>query len=288
MMPTASGGPVTSTDEPRHEVEALFRDPVERLQRILERGEQQLEARRSDLAEVRYALYELTSSGTLGRDRAARAVEPLPAELAPPVVRHLVDHTTTIVRHCTMTVDVGSGLDPDVNRRTRELLGAGVFRQQTIYPIDIMETKTGRAWVRAWADAGEQQRLSLVPPTDFVVFDQDAVVASAVWGDPAADYVLIRDPMLVAAFTALFDRSFLRALPMAPEGAPDPAEGQLMRLLALGLKDESIARYLGCSLRTVRRRVAQLMERHGVQTRFQLGVAATRAGLATLVDDTDR
>ena len=44
-----------------------------------------------------------------------------------------------------------------------------------------------------------------------------------------------------------------------------------MRLLGLGLKDESIARYLGCSLRTVRRRVAALMDRHGVQTRFQLG-----------------
>jgi DNA-binding CsgD family transcriptional regulator len=279
---------VTSTDEPRHEVEALFRDPVERLQRILERGEQQLEARRSDLAEVRYALYELTSSGNAGRDRAARAVEPLPAELAPPVVRHLVDHTTSIVRHCAMTVDIGSGLDPEVNRRTRELLAAGTFRQQTIYPIDIMETKSGRAWVRAWAEAGEQQRLSLVPPTDFVVFDQDAVVAVAEWGDPAADYVLIRDPMLVAAFTALFDRSFSRALPMAPEGGPDSAERQLMQLLGLGLKDESIARYLGCSLRTVRRRVAQLMERHGVQTRFQLGVAATLAGLVAPADPADR
>lgn len=279
---------MTSTDEPRREVEALLRDPVERLQHILERGEQQLEARRADLAEVRYALFELTSTGGGAPDRGARAVEPLPAELAPPVLRHLVDSTTTVVRHCAMTVDVGSGLDPEVNRRTRELLAAGAFRQQTIYPIDIMDTKTGRAWVRAWAEAGENQRLSLVAPTDFVVFDQDAVVAAAEWGNPAADYVLIRDPMLVAAFTALFDRSFARALPVTPEGRPDLVERQLMHLLSLGLKDESIARYLDCSLRTVRRRIAELMDRHGVQTRFQLGVAATRAGLATLADPTDR
>ncbi|KRE54634.1 helix-turn-helix transcriptional regulator [Phycicoccus sp. Soil748] len=279
---------MTSTDEPRRQVQALFVDPVERLQRILERGERQLEARREDLAEVRFALYELASAAGSVSTRGQRVVEPLPADLAPSVLRHLVDSTTSIVRHCAMTVEVGSGLDPDVNRQTRELLSAGAFRQQTIYPIDIMDTKAGRTWVRAWADAGEEQRLSLVPPTDFAVFDQEAVVAVADWGNPAADYVLIRDPMLVSAFTALFDRSFARALPVAPEGGPDPAEQELMRLLALGLKDESIARYLHCSLRTVRRRVAQLMDRHGVQTRFQLGVAAARAGLATLADPTDR
>jgi DNA-binding CsgD family transcriptional regulator len=279
---------VTSTDGARPEVQALFLDPVERLQRILERGEAQLVARQADLAEVRFALYELTSAAGSVSSRGPRVVEPLPADLAPSVLRHLVDGTTTVVRHCTMTVEVGSGLDPDVNRQTRELLAAGAFRQQTIYPIDIMDTKNGRSWVRAWAEAGEEQRLSLVPPTDFAVFDQEAVVASAQWGDPASDYVLIRDPMLVSAFTALFDRSFARALPVAPEGAPDPAEQELVRLLALGLKDESIARYLQCSLRTVRRRVAALMDRHGVQTRFQLGVAASRAGLATLADPTDR
>jgi hypothetical protein len=219
-------------------VQALFLDPVERLQRILERGEAQLDARRADLAEVRFALYELASAAGGVSSRGQRVVEPLPADLAPSVLRHLVDSTTSIVRHCTMTVEVGSGLDPEVNRQTRELLAAGAFRQQTIYPIDVMDTKNGRSWVRTWAEAGEEQRLSLVPPTDFAVFDQEAVVASAQWGDPASDYVLIRDPMLVCAFTALFDRSFSRALPVAPEGAPDPAEQELMRRLALGRKDE--------------------------------------------------
>ncbi len=50
------------------------------------------------------------------------------------------------------------------------------------------------------------------------------------------------------------------------------------QLLALGMKDEAIARYLGWGLRTVRRRVARLMEEHGVDTRFQLGAAVTAAG----------
>ena len=51
---------------------------------------------------------------------------------------------------------------------------------------------------------------------------------------------------------------------------------QLVELLELGLKDEAIARYLGVSLRTVRRRVAHLMAVNGVDTRFQLGWALAR------------
>jgi DNA-binding NarL/FixJ family response regulator len=42
------------------------------------------------------------------------------------------------------------------------------------------------------------------------------------------------------------------------------------------MKDEAIARYLGVSLRTVRRRVARLMAVNGVDTRFQLGWVLAR------------
>ena len=49
-------------------------------------------------------------------------------------------------------------------------------------------------------------------------------------------------------------------------------------MLALGAKDEMIARTLHVGLRTVRRRVAALMDQYGVATRFQLGVALERDG----------
>ena len=75
-------------------------------------------------------------------------------------------------------------------------------------------------------------------------------------------------------YTAYFDLAWKHAVP-APsvggrEGTGDP---KLVELLELGLKDEAIARYLGVSLRTVRRRVAHLMAVNGVDTRFQLGWA---------------
>jgi DNA-binding NarL/FixJ family response regulator len=52
----------------------------------------------------------------------------------------------------------------------------------------------------------------------------------------------------------------------------------VLELLALGAKDEVIARHLGVSLRTARRRVADLFDELGAATRFQAGVEAGRRG----------
>ena len=46
----------------------------------------------------------------------------------------------------------------------------------------------------------------------------------------------------------------------------------------LGTRVEEICRKLGIGLRTVRRRVAELMTELGVDTRFQAGVEAVRRG----------
>ena len=49
-------------------------------------------------------------------------------------------------------------------------------------------------------------------------------------------------------------------------------------LLLAGLTDQAIGNQLGLSLRTVQRRVSQLMERARVATRLQLGHEAGRRG----------
>jgi DNA-binding CsgD family transcriptional regulator len=274
------------------EIERIFADPLQRLQGILARDERRLDARRHDIAEARQALLQLVSSfASPDAVRGTPVWEVVAAELASDLVRHLLATTTDIVRSSVLSLDVGPGLDRDSIIEGQGYLRSGRFRQRTLYPMDVMETPAGRQWVRSWGLVGEVQRLSLAPPSDFAIFDDDAVMAVATWGDAATDYVLIREPMIVAAFTALFERSFERALPVAGEQAEgDAATGdlQLLRLLGRGLKDESIARYLGVSLRTVRRRVAHLMDVHAAETRFQLGVAAARADLVTLGSPADR
>jgi len=60
------------------------------------------------------------------------------------------------------------------------------------------------------------------------------------------------------------------------EGVTD--QRLLLGQLAGGAKDEQIARALGLSVRTVRRRVAELLEELGADSRFQAGVEAVRRG----------
>lgn len=59
---------------------------------------------------------------------------------------------------------------------------------------------------------------------------------------------------------------------------PTPATQRLLRLMRTGAIDETIARELGVSLRTVHRRITRLQNLLGVRSRFQLGVTACERG----------
>lgn len=59
-----------------------------------------------------------------------------------------------------------------------------------------------------------------------------------------------------------------------PGVEPTDCDREIVLLLAAGATDETIARRLGISARTVQRRVQALMTTLGVRTRFQAGVQA--------------
>jgi DNA-binding CsgD family transcriptional regulator len=152
---------------------------------------------------------------------------------------------------------------------------------RTLYPASFLREGSvqDQVWVRNWADVGEQQRLLDELPHAFTVFGTELVLSCTEWGAVTDGLVAIRSPMLIDAFCAIFDQAWRAGLPVAHGIVRDAGNDRLLTMLAAGLKDEAIARYLGISLRTVRRRVSLLMEDLGAQTRFQLGSAAQRRGL---------
>ncbi|CAM5651954.1 Helix-turn-helix transcriptional regulator OS=Streptomyces alboniger OX=132473 GN=CP975_28695 PE=4 SV=1 [Streptomyces alboniger] len=86
---------------------------------------------------------------------------------------------------------------------------------------------------------------------------------------------------MTEALQKLFEMAWQQATPLgqpAGDGALSEGERTLIRLLAAGTKDEAVARHLGVSLRTLRRRVSELQERLGAASRFQLGVRASQRG----------
>lgn len=62
------------------------------------------------------------------------------------------------------------------------------------------------------------------------------------------------------------------------EGMPPHQELEVMAFVVKGMSDRSIARQLGMSVTTVRRRVRRFCTRLGVSTRIEAGMEARRRG----------
>ena len=90
----------------------------------------------------------------------------------------------------------------------------------------------------------------------------------------------MRQGALVEALTLLFELYWERGVPMPQLTGRDPHRAHVHPAAssASGVKDEQIARTMGLSLRTVRRRISDLMIELGADTRFQAGVEAVRRG----------
>jgi hypothetical protein len=248
------------------------------LQRMLEREAQRLDTRRAELGEVREGIRSLSYEIARTTVLPVADLEAVPADLAVGVIGGLMDEVGDgIVRTVSRTVEYGPGLDDERVRDLRERLDRGQV-VQAVYPLDALDTPAGQRWVTSWAEAGERQRFVADPPSEFLVAGTSAVLACADWNVPQSDYVVIREPMIIAAFTALHEMAFASGISLGAAESDGPGENRLVDLMALGLKDEVIARTLGCSLRTVRRRIAALMDQHGVATRFQLGAALFARG----------
>ena len=232
--------------------------------------------RRAALVEINTALLELRTM-VAGHGASHGAGEPVAPEFAAAQTGRLLERSDGLVRTCVLTVESGPGTDQSLFRHNQDRLREGLV-QRAIYPAGLFDTAAGRRWMLAWAAAGEEQRVLGAPPSEFAVFGTYAAIVSARWGEPDSGYLLVRDPMLVSTYTALFDTAYAQAVP-APSHPTADEDRQLLSLLAAGLKDEAIARYLGLGLRTVRRRIGRLMETHGIGTRFQLGVVAASQGM---------
>ena len=273
---TSSGAPleaspgVSSQLSPERSAEV-----VRNLERLLDRESGRLDRRRTELGEVRDAVRALVRETPLTSVTPRADLEVVPADIAPSVAGALLDEIGPdgLLRYATCAYDVSHGLDDERIRDLQPRMGKSGLRARALYPLSMLDSPAGRRWLAMCAETGEEQRFIAEPPSDFLIVGSVAVLASAEWGDPNADRMIIRDPMLIRMFTALYDTSFSMAVALRAVGRPGSVDDRLIDLMALGLKDEAIARVLGSSLRTVRRRIAALMDELGVDTRFQLGAA---------------
>jgi DNA-binding CsgD family transcriptional regulator len=259
----------------------LFADhPRITLTRLIDRETGRLDQRRRDLADVRSAVSDFAAEHRAGDASMPGpvAVDHLPPEVLITTVEEMVRSTTGVIRSFHLEVASGPGTHAGIIAIVREQMAQG-RELRSVYPLTVLDHPEQLAWVRDWAAVGERQRVVQQVPHEFVVFGDEVVLSSRHWGMTAGGAMLLRLPLLVQAFTAVVDDAWRSGLPVPDSSLEQDADTRLIALLAGGFKDEAIARYLGISLRTVRRRVASLADELGVHTRFQLGVVAQRRGL---------
>lgn len=135
------------------------------------------------------------------------------------------------------------------------------------------------------ANAGANVRICTAQlPHETLIVDKKLAILA---GEPVAgerEFTVITAPHVVASVRMLVLTAWQGATDLADYVAsPTPFVDEqglaILRALSAGQKDETAARQLGLSVRTYRRRVAELMELLGASSRFQAGVRARELGL---------
>ena len=202
--------------------------------------------------------------------------------------------------------------DPDATGPTEvaaeaPMLDRGV-RCRSIYELGSLNLPGRLPHIRHLATLGEQSRVIRQLPMQLAVCDRRVAMLplAAAPGQRIESVILIEPSTLLDALVDLFEAYWRRSTPLwgsqltrrtgrrraghrpdqrqgtgPADGVPDfsEADRELLHLLNAGLKDEAIARQLGVSMRTIRRKIAGLLDALAVTTRFQAGTAAARRGL---------
>ncbi|MFI6320749.1 helix-turn-helix domain-containing protein [Nonomuraea sp. NPDC050556] len=261
----------------RHPAAALGRLIAERLDRLAE------ESRRIDSA--------LGSIRSLIRDYdAGRDYQngPFPVELVSgadvlyesvvgiAVQSPRMEVLTAIPDDRTMLDFARKYADQWIDAQRRDLL---TFR--AVIPVSTLPLPGVRDQLSRLMETGGRVRTLDRVPSWFLTAGAGAAGLPAQWGgnlpDHAYNFYLIRAPIVVGVMRSLFEELWGRAVPL-PWGRRGDGMVQVIRLAAQGMCDESIARQLGVSVRTVRARFADAMAELGAQSRFHAGVEAARRG----------
>jgi DNA-binding CsgD family transcriptional regulator len=167
------------------------------------------------------------------------------------------------------------------------MLGRGVACR-AVYEPAALEIPGRLPHLRRLTDLGEQARVAPRLPLQMLICDRRRALLplTSAAGGGTESVVLVGPSALLDGLVEVFEAYWQRSTPLWSTGRREAGgtslsgdEYEVLQLLAAGLKDEAIARQLGVSMRTARRRISSLLTKLGVGTRFQAGIEAARHGL---------
>jgi DNA-binding CsgD family transcriptional regulator/sugar-specific transcriptional regulator TrmB len=252
---------------------------------LLSRQESELKARQDQLDASRHALEHVIAEYAAADDDQSHAgVEQLTG------LDSARCRIETLANECGSEILVFSpdGALTEDNMRSSRVLDQAVLargvRMRTIYLDSIVNDAPTVAYAEWLVDRGAEVRTVPISPPRMLVYDRRIAVVPIDPNNTAAGAVVLHGAGVVAALCELFEyvwesaAVFGDAVSADPDGGLSPQETAVLRLLAQGHTDETVARKLGVSVRTSRRITAGIATRLGVRSRFQAGVEAVRRG----------
>jgi DNA-binding NarL/FixJ family response regulator len=151
-------------------------------------------------------------------------------------------------------------------------------RWRAVYAPEALELPGALDEIHHLVSLGEQARVAGGIPVKLAIADNEAALVSVSLKQATVAAALVSSSTLLDALIQLFEFTWEHAAPLggdleSPVGEDDR---KLLALLLAGLKDDAIARQLGLSTRTMRRRMKHLLDQLGADNRFQAGAQAAR------------
>ncbi len=180
-----------------------------------------------------------------------------------------------------------SNVDEAMSQQAERLHTDGLLLR-TVFDRSLLDAPDHVDRIMRGVRAGEQARLARVPLKLALIDNEWAMLPLLhTQGSIPEAVVIVRRSVLLDSLIALFESVWEHAveIKLSPDGdkllpgeSSEAELRQLAHLLAAGMTETAIARHLGLSERTVRRRVKDFMAALGVDSRFVAGVRAAQRG----------
>lgn len=255
------------------------------LQLLVQERESQVLAQQQRLATGQTAVLRLVEEYAEGARLERHDVEYLPG--VDSVQRRLEELAHRCERECAslMTGGAQSAAALEASKPLdQDLMDRGV-RVLTLYLDSVRNDQATLSYAKWLTERGGQVRTTPTLPVRMVMFDREVAVLPVDPEDRRKGAVLLRGRGVITALAALFDQLWDPAALYGTdrdrerdEAGLTAQEASLLRLLLGGDTDEIAARKLGVGLRTVRRTMADLMNRLEARSRFEAGARAAQRG----------
>jgi DNA-binding NarL/FixJ family response regulator len=173
---------------------------------------------------------------------------------------------------------LGDSLSP-----VMQALARGV-RQRTLYQHAVRSHRATLSYIERVTAAGAEVR-TLAEVVDRVIIC-DRTTAFIPYSDEKNDALLVQHPSVVRFLIRNFENAWARSVPVRPAGEPlrtPVITSDLQRTILLavvsGETDDSIARRVGMSRRSVAEHMRKVSERLGSTSRAQLGYLLATSGM---------